>query len=284
MTPKTILITGATDGLGKALAISLAQQGHTLLLHGRSIQKLDQTVQEISRQANQATLRTYSADFSSLESVREMTDQLLENESHLDVLVNNAGMGAGKSTDSREVTNEGRELRFSVNYLSTFLLTEQLLPLLEKAKKATDDIRIVNVVSVGQRRLEFDNLMLERGYSGINAYSQSKLAMIMYSFDLATQLKPLGITVNTLHPATLMPTKMTIEAFGYGMGSIDEGMKATQELITGAKLYGVTGKYFDGPRESQANSQAYDAKARKQLREASFDLIDQVSIQQAALS
>ncbi|MBV6647496.1 MAG: SDR family NAD(P)-dependent oxidoreductase [Cyclobacteriaceae bacterium] len=277
MTPKTILITGATDGLGKALANSLAKEGHTLLLHGRSNRKLAETAKDIAQQSGNKSIRTYKADFASLKDVRQMADVILQNEKHLDVLVNNAGIGAGKSTDGRALNENGYELRFTVNYLSTFLLTNLLLPLMKKSREEADDIRIVNVASVGQRRLSFDDLMLEHDYSGINAYSQSKLAMIMYSFDLANELKPLDISVNALHPATLMPTKMTIEAFGYGMASVNQGVEATKRLITSSKLKGVTGKYFDGTHESQSNRQAYDESARKQLKEQSLELVDLVA-------
>lgn len=130
----------------------------------------------------------------------------------------------------------------------------------------------MNVASVGQEAIDFDDVMLEQGYSGIRAYSQSKLAEIMFTFDLAEELRDRDLTVNCLHPATLMPTKMTIEAFGGGMSSVEQGVAATVRLITNPELDGVTGRYFNGTREARAESQAYDADARRQLRELSEQL------------
>jgi NAD(P)-dependent dehydrogenase (short-subunit alcohol dehydrogenase family) len=185
----------------------------------------------------------------------------------LDVLVNNAGIAPGRDR-GRQVSVDGYELTFAVNYLSHFLLTRLLLPLLERSAP----VRIVNVASVGQRPIDFDDVMLERGYDPIRAYAQSKLEQIMFTFELAERLGDSGVTVNALHPATLMDTKMVRETYGRAMTTVDEGVEATLRLISSPELEGVTGRYFDGTRESTAHEQAYDPEARRRLWELSARL------------
>ncbi len=272
---KTILITGATDGLGKALSLSLAKEGHHLLVHGRNQDKVNELVKQLMSLNNSSRITPYLADYSSLENVRKMSSEISSHEGHLDVLVNNAGIGAGTGDEEKQLSEDGYELRFAVNYLSSFHLTRALLPLLKKSATKSNDVRIVNMASAGQRKISFRDVMLDNGYSGINAYSQSKLALIMFSFDLANELCSFGITVNALHPATLMPTKMTLETFGYGIASIEDGAKATKRLVTHQSLKKVTGKYFDGHRIARANDQAYNESEREKLKDLSFELITQ---------
>jgi NAD(P)-dependent dehydrogenase (short-subunit alcohol dehydrogenase family) len=265
---QVILITGATDGLGKQVALNLARQGATLLLHGRSQARGEELLDEIQSTTGNKSLAYYRADFASLDEVRHLAEQILSDHDRLDVLVNNAGAGAGTHSDSRELSRDGYELRFAVNYLAPFLLTRQLLDLLVRSAPA----RIVNVASVGQEPIDFSNVMLERGYSGTRAYSQSKLAEIMLTFDLAEELGDRQVTANCLHPATLMPTKIVIESFGSGIASVEEGVTATVRLIADPGLDSTTGQYFNGTRPARANSQAYDAEARRRLRDLSEQL------------
>jgi NAD(P)-dependent dehydrogenase (short-subunit alcohol dehydrogenase family) len=270
MSHQTILITGSTDGLGKLVALGLAQRRATMLLHGRDQQRLEAARQEIKEASGNDKLQVYRADFSSLDEVRELSEKICADQGHLDVLINNAGIGAGARSSGREKSRDGYELRFAVNYLSHFLLTHQLLPLLRRSIPS----RIVNVASIGQNRIDFDDVMLDRGYDGLRAYRQSKLAQVMFTFDLAEELRGSGVTVNCLHPASLMNTKMVLETdyFGDPMSSVKEGAYAAEYLATAPDLDGVTGEYFDGTRRARANPQAYDKEARRRLRTLSEQL------------
>jgi NAD(P)-dependent dehydrogenase (short-subunit alcohol dehydrogenase family) len=261
---RTILVTGSTDGLGLACATELAAEGATVLLHGRDEQRLNAARESIAARSENASLGAYLADLSSLAEVRRLADQVLSEQPRLDVLVNNAGV----ALPERQLSRDGYELTFAVNYLSHFLLTMLLLPMLESSAPA----RIVNVASVGQRAIDFDDVMLERGYDPMRAYCQSKLAQVMFTFELAERLGDSDVAVNALHPATLMDTKMVRDSFGSVMSSVDEGKEATLRLVSSPELEGVTGRYFDGQRESTAHEQAYDPEARRRLWELSESL------------
>ena len=253
----TILVTGATDGLGKCVAFELAADGATVLLHGRSSERLEATLEEAREETGSEKLGSYLADLSSLGEVRALAEQVLTEQDRLDVLINNAGVIAGERWESED----GYELTFAVNYLAHFLLTHLLLPLLRDCAPA----RVVNVASAGQSPIDFEDVMLERGYGGMKAYTQSKLAQVIFTFELAERLGASGVTVNALHPASLMDTKMVLEAFGRSMSTVEEGAEATVRLATSPELEGVTGRFFDGTREGRAERQAYDEEARKRL-------------------
>jgi NAD(P)-dependent dehydrogenase (short-subunit alcohol dehydrogenase family) len=264
----TVLVTGATDGLGRRVARDLAAGGATVIVHGRSRERAERAVAEIVEETGNSEASLVLGDLASLAEVRDLSERVRARTDRLDVLVNNAGIGAGPrgGGDRRELSADGHELRFAVNYLSQFLLTHLLLDLL----RASAPARIVNVASVGQAPIDFEDVMLERGYDGFRAYAQSKLAQIMFTFELAERLgEASGVTVNALHPATLMDTKMVVESFGSARSSVEEGARATERLIADPALDGITGRYFDGTHESRAHPQAYDAEARRQLWELS---------------
>ena len=264
-----ILVTGSTDGLGKQTALALARQGVTVLLHGHNQQRLETTRREIQEATGNAHLETYLADFASLAEVRELAEAVQAQHPRLDMLINNAGIGAGKRGEARrELSRDGYELRFAANYLAPFLLTHLLLPCLRR----TPPSRILNVASVGQSPLDFSDVMLERRYDPMQAYSQSKLALVMFTFDLAEALKGEQMTVNCLHPASLMNTKMVYEWFGSPLSTVEEGLDAVMYLATSPALDKVTGKYFDQQREARAHPQAYDLAVRRRLRQLSEQL------------
>jgi NAD(P)-dependent dehydrogenase (short-subunit alcohol dehydrogenase family) len=267
---QTMLLTGATDGLGRALATELASEGAALLLHGRDDAKGRQAIEEIRAATANDDLHWYRADFSSLAEVRAMAQRIESDRRRLDVLVNNAGIGTTlNGNDARVESADGYELRFAVNYLAGFLLTRRLLPLLVRSAPA----RIVNVSSAGQAPIDFDDVMLERRYSGVQAYCQSKLAQVMFTLDLAEELASDGVTANCLHPGTYMPTKMVREAGVRPLTPLEDGVRATLRLAVAPELNGVTGRYFDGTGESAAHAQAYDPEARRRLRVLSERLV-----------
>jgi NAD(P)-dependent dehydrogenase (short-subunit alcohol dehydrogenase family) len=269
LSEQTILVTGATDGLGRGVATALAADGATLLVHGRSPERLDAVIEGIAAETGNTNLRRYRADLASLDEVRRLADEVMAGESRLDALVNNAGIGTTLPGDGeRMVSADGHELRFAVNYLSGFLLTHRLAELLAASPPA----RIVNVSSAGQGPIDFDDVMLEHGYSGTRAYVQSKLAQVMFTIDLAEELRDRGVTVNCLHPATYMPTKMVLHARGEGVSPLEDGVRATVRLVASPELDGVTGRYFNGEVESDPHPQANDRAARAQLRRLSNDL------------
>jgi len=264
---QTILITGSTDGLGKQTALALARQGATVLLHGRDQQRLETTRQETLEATGNTQVETYLADFSSLAEVRHLAEIVQTRYPRLDMLINNAGIGGGEHK-GRELSRDGYELRFAVNYLAPFLLSHLLLPCLQH----TTPSRIINVGSVGQVPIDFSDVMLERHYSALDAYRQSKLALVMFTFDLAEELKEEQITVNCVHPASLMNTKMVYESFGYTLSTVEDGVNALMYLATSPALDNVTGQYFDQQRVARAHAQAYDPAARRQLRQLSEQL------------
>jgi NAD(P)-dependent dehydrogenase (short-subunit alcohol dehydrogenase family) len=268
LSQQTILITGATDGLGRHLAEHLARSGARLLLHGRDAGRGAGTVRAIKAATGNERIEFVRADFASLAEVRAMAAALAAGLKRLDALVNNAGIGSGGASAPRALSRDGIELRFAVNYLAPFVLTRALLDLLQRSAPA----RVVNVASAGQQALDFDDLMLERGYSGWRAYCQSKLAQILFTFDLAHELQGTGVTVNCLHPSSLMPTKMVLEAYGHTLSTIAQGVEATARLVTDPALDAVSGRYFDVLREAKAQPQADDPRARRLLRAASEQL------------
>lgn len=259
-----ILVTGATDGLGRRVALDLASEGARVLLHGRSEERTEAALREISEKTGSDRLEYYLADFSSLSEVRAMADRIRADHDRLDVLVNNAGV----IFQRREESEDGVERSFAVNHLAAFLLTRLLLSLLRNSAPA----RIVNVASAAQSPIDFDDVMLKRNYEPMRAYAQSKLAMVMDTLDLAEDLEGTGVSVNALHPASLMDTRMVRENFGAAASSIQEGAEATERLAVSPDLEGVTGRYFDGKRQVRANAQAYDGEARQSLRRLSEDL------------
>ncbi len=244
-----ILVTGSTDGLGRRVAAELAARGARVLVHGRDAGKVEDVAQEVGAEAGLV------ADLAELEQVRRLAREAGE----LDTLVNNAGV----IEPERRESADGHELTFAVNYLSHFLLTLLVLPELR------EPARIVNVSSIGQAPLDFDDLMLERGYDGYTAYAKSKLAQVLFTMSLAERLADRDVTVNALHPATLMDTKMVLERMGRAQSSVEEGVEAVLRLVADPELDGVSGRFFDGTRESAPNGQAHDPDARRRLWEES---------------
>jgi NAD(P)-dependent dehydrogenase (short-subunit alcohol dehydrogenase family) len=242
----TVLITGATDGLGRGVAAELSRRGAKVLVHGRDRSRAEAVASEVGAAG------MHLADLSSFDAVREMADGLPP----FDVLVNNAGV----ISPERVVTQDGCELTLQVNHLSHFLLTNRLL------ERDAPPRRIVHVASAGQQALDFGDLMLEHDYEPWRAYRQSKLAQIMFSNELADR-RP-DVETTSLHPATFMDTKMVRQTIGEPHSTVEEGIEATVRLIDEPDI-AVTGRYFNGKREAEPDPQARDPEARRRLWEVS---------------
>ena len=258
---KTILITGSTDGVGRVVAKRLAAAGARVLVHGRDLERGRSLVAEIEA-GGRGEADFLRADLASLAEVRRLAEAVNSSEESLDVLINNAGIGSGGASGQRATSHDGFELRFAVNYLAGFLLTHLLLPKILASKPS----RIVNVASLGQAPLDFEDVMINRGYSGSRAYSQSKLAQIMFTIDLAEALTREGVTVNSLHPATYMNTTMVRQSGTTPISSVEEGADAILNLVLSPAFEGRGGLFLDRLRETRASAQAYDAAARDKLR------------------
>jgi NAD(P)-dependent dehydrogenase (short-subunit alcohol dehydrogenase family) len=263
LTGKTALVTGSTDGLGREVALRLAALGAQVIVHGRNRERGAEVVRQIESAQGKAVF--YAADLASLAETRRLAETVLAHHQRLDILINNAGIG---SVGERRTSVDGHELVFAVNYLSGYVLTHMLLPLIQRSAPA----RIVNVSSLGQQPIDFNDVMLTRGYSGTRAYSQSKLAQILFTIDLAGQLPPDRVTVNCLHPATFMDTAMVRNAGREPMTTVAEGADAVMQLAVSPALAGRTGLFFNGLKEARANDQAYDAQAREKLKALSREL------------
>ena len=255
--PRTILITGSTDGLGRRVAEKLAAPDVHVLVHGRDTVRGRAVVESIQRAGGSAHF--LEADFASLAAVRGLVQQIQSEHATLDVLINNAGIA--KIRSPRQLSADGFEIHFAVNYLAAFLLTHLLRPQLAA--------KVVNVVSAGQSPIKFDDVMLERGYNGIRAYGQSKLAEIMFTFDLAEELQANNISVNCLHPGTYIDTAMVRDVGVEPITSVETAAEAVLALVN---LSGTTGRYFDGTLESRASAQAYDQQARRRLKALTLEL------------
>lgn len=258
------LVTGSTDGLGREVALRLGGAGYHVIVHGRNEERGRAVVEEIESHEGSASL--IIADLGSMTQVRELAAQVLRDYDRLDLLVNNAGMGRGADTSIRSESEEGYELRFAVNYLSHFYLTQTLLPLIRESAPA----RIVSVTSTAQQAIDFDNVMLEREYDGARAYAQSKLAQIMMTKDLAEELEGTGVTANAVHPAVYMATSMVLNRGGTPFTTIDEGADPVLQVIT-SPVAG-TGNYYMQAENREAAEQAYDVDARRRLHALAMEL------------
>ncbi len=263
MNDKTALITGSTDGIGKQTAIELAGMGLRIILHGRSESRVKQVLQEIKHITGNDQLDFFIADLSSLQQIRTMAAEIRRKYNKLEVLINNAGVAMNKL----EVSDDGYEMTFAVNHLAVFAITLLLLDLLKQAAPS----RIINVSSmVHSSSVNFENLFEPRFFDGWEAYCQSKLCNILFTYELAEKLKDHGVTVNCLHPGVI-DTKLLRVNFGGG-SPVTEGSRKLVYLATAPELAAVTGKYFNDNRQTQSAEITYDPETRKKLWNLSENL------------
>jgi len=260
---KQVLVTGATGGIGFLAAQALLRAGARVSLHGRDEAKLARAAAELAGQGRLGA--TLAADLASLAEVAELAARVARELPQLDVLVNNAGVGFGADRRRRELSRDGFELRWAVNYLAPFLLTERLL--------ASDLPRraVINVASIGQEPLDLSDLQSEHDYEGTRAYRRSKLALIMWSMDLAAQ-QPERV-VHSLHPGTLLDTGMVRAAGVTPLGPASRGAEVILGVVERALEHRESGLYFDELTPARAKPPAYDVEQRRQLREATLALL-----------
>jgi len=261
----SVLVTGATSGMGRLTALALAGRGARVLVHGRDPDRVKQTVEAVTSRGGAANGLT--ADLSSLRETARLAREVAAQVPDLDAIINNAGVGFGRDRHAREQSRDGFELRFAVNYLAPVLLTTTLLDA-GAPKRA-----VINVASIGQEALDFNDLMLQHQYEGVRAYRRSKLALIMFTFDLAREQPHRQI--HALHPGTLLDTGMVRDAGIVPHGPASDGARAIQAALDVA-LAGreASGRYFDEDRPARAIDEAYDLDARGRLRRATLTLLE----------
>lgn len=254
---KTVLVTGSTDGIGKQTALELAKRNFHVIVHGRKEAKCVRTKDEIIYNVNDAAVDYVVGDFVSFRSVRVMVEELKMKYDKIDVLLNNAGVYMSE----RVITEDGFETTFQVNHLSPFLLTNLLLPFIEKS----EDGRIVNVSSMAHQwgKIDFENLNGEKEYDGQNAYSVSKLANILFTYKLHRILGG-SPTVNALHPGVI-GTKLLYAGWGMGGDSLENGAKTSVYLASSDEVKGVSGKYFVNMKEEKSAPISYDEKLQDEF-------------------
>jgi NAD(P)-dependent dehydrogenase (short-subunit alcohol dehydrogenase family) len=259
----TIMLTGATGGIGRETARALARRGACLIVHGRDAEKVQRLCRELS--AEGAEVSGAVANLSSLEETARLGREAIRSPKPVEVLINNAGTGFGRDGTRRETSVDGHELRFAVNYLAPFLLAETLLA------EGLPRRAVINVASAGQEPLDFDDLMTGGGYSGVRAYRRSKIALVMMSIDLAA-LHP-DLQVLSLHPGTFLDTQMVRDAGISPLGPAARGSDSILAVLEEALRGGESGRYFDQSRPARALPQAYDEEARRRLREETLRIV-----------
>ncbi len=277
MTGKTVLITGGTGGIGRAAAVSLASMGARVGITGRDQARAEQAAAGIARESGNPAIDVFVADMSSQTEVRRMADEVLSTYPQIDVLVNNVG----GFWAHRHVTADGLEHTFALNHLAPFLLTNLLLERLITSAPA----RVVTVSSGAHTmgRVDFDDLMGEQDYSGQRAYNQSKLANVMFTYELARRLDGTGVTATALHPGMtntsfstedphrkMAPIVFVVRPF---MRSPKKGADTAVYLASSPKVEGVTGRYFANRKIKESEQSSYDTAIADRLWRISADLV-----------
>ena len=274
MTGKTCIVTGGNSGIGKATALGLARMGATVVIVSRGEEKGEAALADIIAKSGNRSIELMLADMSSQDSVRTLAGDFKARHERLHLLVNNAGVYLTR----RNTTVDGLESTFATNHLGPFLLTSLLLDLLE----ASAPSRIVNVSSDAHNgaKIDFEDLQGQKKFSGWHAYGQSKLAMILFTHELAKKLDGKGVTVNSAHPGvvrTNFANNNGLVTFGFRLMrpffiSPKTAAKRILYVATSPDLEGVTGKYFNKMREARSSQESYDDNSAKRLWQMSEQL------------
>jgi retinol dehydrogenase-14 len=265
MNDKVILITGSTDGIGRQAALELAALGATVLVHGRNANRGNNVVEENRKATGNQKVDLFIADFSSMKQVRRLAAEVKARCGALHVLINNAGV----FMNERRLTADGFETTFAVNHLAPFLLTNLLLDLLKQSAPA----RVITVSSMAHTKgkLDFENLQAEKSFGGYSSYALSKLANVLFTYELGELLAGTGITSNCLHPG-LIGTKLLRTGFNTGGASTADGAETLIYLATSPEVDGVTGKYFQEKVETASSPITHDVQLRRKMWEVSAQL------------
>lgn len=265
MKSSVVVITGSTDGIGRQAALELAATGATIVVHGRDRARGQKAVSEIRSATGNEHVDLLIADLSSLRQVRGLANEILVRYHRIDVLINNAGV----YMKTRVLTEDGAELTFAVNHLAPFLLTNLLLERLKKSSPA----RIITVSSVAHMRgtLDFDNLQGEKTFGAYEAYSRSKLANVLFTYELARRLEGTGVTANCLHPGVIA-TKLLRAGFSFSGAPVENGASTIVYLATSPEVEKVSGGYFENRRAVSSSRLTHNEDCQKRLWEVSEGL------------
>jgi NAD(P)-dependent dehydrogenase (short-subunit alcohol dehydrogenase family) len=275
MKDKVVMITGANSGIGKAASLTLAKMGSTVVMVARNAERGEAARSEIMKESQNTSVDLMLADLSSLESVRRLAEEFQKKYSKLHVLINNAGL----FNQRRHVTTDGYENTFATNYLAPFLLTNLQLDLL----KASSPSRIINVSSVGHYNghINFNDLNLENEYGGWKAYGQSKLALVLFTHELAKKLQGTGVTVNAVHPGTvatniwarpLGPVGFIMALPKLFMTSPQRGAETIVYLASSPDANGLSGEYLEKLRVKKSSDESYNEEIAQRLWDVSAKL------------
>jgi len=263
---KTILITGATDGIGLETAKMMAPLGHTLLLHGRSAEKLAAAKSAVEAIQGAGDVRTYQADLTDLAQVRAMADALSGDFNSIDALINNAGV----FKMSNPLTHDGFDARFIVNVVAPYVLTKALLPLLGSGA------RVVNLSSAAQAPVDLHAFLNKQSFGDGEAYAQSKLALTMWSIGMAHELGSDGPVIVAVNPASFLGSKMVKEAYGHAGHDLRIGADILTRAALSDEFENASGKYYDNDHKSfaQPHPDALDPAKNRRVIEAIEQLIN----------
>lgn len=275
MSGKVCLITGGTSGVGAATAIALAHLGAHIIIAGRDESRGERVRRRAERLGNSGGVVFFRSDFTSQRSIRDLAARVLDTQETLHVLINNAGIIATR----RRLTEDGVEEQFAVNHLAPFLLTNLLLDRL----KASAPSRIINVSSNMHKgcSIDFNGLNRERGYRTYRVYGETKLANVLFTYELARRLNGADVTANCLHPGVvrtaivrdmMLPTRVLMRLFGFLLASPAAGARTSAYLASSAEVEGITGKYFVHCKQRASSPESYDEPAARRLWDISSEM------------